>query len=282
MTELNDLTGKTFGEWSVLRQVSSKGENSYWLCECSCGAKRKVRGSALSTGKSSKCKKCSNAENGRKNRKDDFHVASNTVLRTYKSNAKNRGIPFKLTREDVKKVMGQSCHYCGSPPSNVVTIFSGRRMPERAVSYSGIDRIDSSKGYTADNIVPCCFDCNFAKRDRTTEQFRAWVKRAYINMFRRHTEITPGQLVDLLFTTNYKCWWAQERLLDQNLSAEERADEARKAQEFNAKRTQLIRTIDFLLDFSESTNTDKTYADYKSKYTYFQEELKEIEGEEDE
>ena len=133
--------------------------------------------------------------------------------------------------------------------------------------------MDNEKGYTFDNVVPCCSICNYAKKSMSKEQFLQWIKRIYINQYRKVTNLTPGQLIDLLFTTDYKCWWAQEKMLNMNLSEEERADEARKAQEYNAKRTKLIRTIDDVLDFSEDTNTEKTYSDgiidKDDNHTYF-------------
>jgi hypothetical protein len=87
---------------------------------------------------------------------------------------------------------------------------------------------------------------------------------------------TPGELIDLLFTTDYKCWWAQERLLDMSLTVEQRADEARKAQEYNARRNKLIRAIDKVLGFAEDSPSEKTYGSGEvnledtSGYTYFQ------------
>ena len=54
---------------------------------------------------------------------------------------------------------------------------------------------------------------------------------------------------------------------------EKAAAAAVRAQEMNAKRTKLIRTIDEVLDFTEDTNTEKTYSDgsieEKENYTYF-------------
>jgi len=35
----------------------------------------------------------------------------------------------------------------------------------------GIDRWDNSQGYLADNVVPCCKDCNRAKNTRTPREF---------------------------------------------------------------------------------------------------------------
>lgn len=37
--------------------------------------------------------------------------------------------------------------------------------------------MDSSKGHTLDNVVPCCKHCNYAKRERSVEQFTEWVMK---------------------------------------------------------------------------------------------------------
>lgn len=39
------------------------------------------------------------------------------------------------------------------------------------VDCNGIDRIDSSKGYTEDNCRPCCTQCNTLKLDYTEQEF---------------------------------------------------------------------------------------------------------------
>lgn len=58
MANLIDLTGQTFGLWTVL-EYSHKDHRSQhrWLCECSCEAKtqRKVIGNTLRDGRSTSC-----------------------------------------------------------------------------------------------------------------------------------------------------------------------------------------------------------------------------------
>jgi hypothetical protein len=51
-------------------------------------------------------------------------------------------IPFEVYEKEFYNV---DCHYCGEPNCN------------------GLDRKDSSKGYTLDNVVSCCFPCNSKK-----------------------------------------------------------------------------------------------------------------------
>jgi 5-methylcytosine-specific restriction endonuclease McrA len=68
--------------------------------------------------------------------------------------AKRRGIAFTLTRDEFISVRnGANCHYCGGP------------LPDYG---HGIDRKDSSHGYTPENVAPCCQICNVAKGDQLT------------------------------------------------------------------------------------------------------------------
>jgi hypothetical protein len=90
------------------------------------------------------------------------------VLRDYKTGASRRGIPWELTDEQVKEITSSPCYYTGFPPAMKKKALSGEEYV-----YNGIDRVDSSKGYTPDNCVPCCTDINFMKRNMTKEKFLA-------------------------------------------------------------------------------------------------------------
>jgi 5-methylcytosine-specific restriction endonuclease McrA len=45
-------------------------------------------------------------------------------------------------------MLGKPCHYCNGPTG-----------PTGA----GLDRVDNSRGYAPDNVVPCCQECNRIK-----------------------------------------------------------------------------------------------------------------------
>ena len=49
--------------------------------------------------------------------------------------------------------------------------------------YNGIDRIDNNKGYTIDNIVPCCAKCNYAKGKLTLQEFKELIEGIYNHRF---------------------------------------------------------------------------------------------------
>ena len=69
-----DLTGRQFGKWKVLKQVedyiqpSNGKHHDMWLCECDCELRtiKAVQGKHLKNGKSTKCIYCSRLENSKR------------------------------------------------------------------------------------------------------------------------------------------------------------------------------------------------------------------------
>jgi hypothetical protein len=70
---------------------------------------------------------------------------------------------------------------------------------------------------------------------------------------------TIMQLVDQYWSTMMRCWLAQDRIMDESLSTEDRLKSAIVAQEQNALRTELIKVLDNRLGSKGVTNTSKTY-----------------------
>ena len=99
-------------------------------------------------------------------------VLANRVLNKYRVRARDADILFALEYEDVEKLVHEDCHYCGGSPANILTRYPDDR-------YQGIDRVDSSKGYVNDNVVPCCKVCNYAKHTLSLEEWRDWINRLY-------------------------------------------------------------------------------------------------------
>jgi hypothetical protein len=42
---------------------------------------------------------------------------------------------------------------------------------------NGIDRMDNTKGYVLGNIVSCCTECNYVKRDKPFGEWMQWLDR---------------------------------------------------------------------------------------------------------
>jgi hypothetical protein len=57
--KLIDLTGQTFGSWTVLRRADNRSSGqTAWLCRCACGAEHEQQGNALREGLSKQCREC--------------------------------------------------------------------------------------------------------------------------------------------------------------------------------------------------------------------------------
>lgn len=55
MGALIDLTGRSFGELTVIKRVENKGKKPQWLCKCSCGKEIIVLGASLRDGVTKSC-----------------------------------------------------------------------------------------------------------------------------------------------------------------------------------------------------------------------------------
>jgi hypothetical protein len=75
---------------------------------------------------------------------------------------------YTLTFEQFCFIKSQPCFYCGLAEH------------ERKLKFiSGIDRVDSKKGYTIANCVPCCLRCNTMKLADSVQIFLDHVKQIY-------------------------------------------------------------------------------------------------------
>jgi len=114
------------------------------------------------------CKVCMNY------RKKDLKPRYNKYL----NNARRKGISFNISIEEFNKLTKEVCIYCGGFSSE----FNG-------INYTGIDRVNSKKGYNTKNCVSCCSVCNFMKRRMSQNQFLGHIERIYYNF---HNNLERG------------------------------------------------------------------------------------------
>ena len=86
------------------------------------------------------------------------------LMKRYLSNAARRRLSFELTRDQFEAIVLSACIYCGDPPSSSV-------VQRHTVAYTGIDRRDSTSGYTWDNSASCCKVCNRMKMSMSDGDF---------------------------------------------------------------------------------------------------------------
>jgi len=168
---INYLEGKKIGKWTVLRFAPEKtcksGRGAYYLCRCECGKEKLVNGFSLSGNRSFSCGCMANRK--------PYGQANFTVYyHQYKSQARDRKHAFKLTKDEFRDIVTKNCFYCGQKPSKEI-----KDRPTGVFKASGIDRIDSYKGYAVGNCVPCCRHCNYAKNRFTQKEFKEHIIKIY-------------------------------------------------------------------------------------------------------
>lgn len=183
------MVGQTYGRLTVQHVKSGR-----YVCICQCGNQTSSSKKDLVTGRVQSCG-CYNREKGRKPGADTARVM---WFRYVRDAAKQRSLHFDLTFDEVMSLCSRPCSYCGSPPrpwegAKRAYLTSARRAQTRepdlvfaeskVIDLNGIDRIDSSAGYTLSNVTTCCSTCNSAKMNLSIHEFKSWVRRAYRHMF---------------------------------------------------------------------------------------------------
>lgn len=92
-----------------------------------------------------------NKEEYSKNKKkylDKWNAWARTIngqFITSKNHAKKNNKEWTISLEEYKLLRSKNCYYCSG------------KLPETS---RALDRINNAKGYTLDNVVPCCYGCN--------------------------------------------------------------------------------------------------------------------------
>jgi 5-methylcytosine-specific restriction endonuclease McrA len=141
-----DLLNQRFGKIIVRKFVGVRDRNAVWTCECACGKFADLQGGQLRAGHHKSC----GCLGGRR-RPYESHY--NSLIYT----AKRRGQDISITYEDYVTFSNtKTCHYCG------IGIL-WKAVADQKTNRSNLDRKENSIGYTLDNCVVCCYDCNVAK-----------------------------------------------------------------------------------------------------------------------
>lgn len=183
MITTTDFSGQRFGRLLVLERVGSKNNRTIWRSQCDCGNIIETSLQHIVDGHVRSCG-CLRKENSRllaqkihsehKEYHKEFGVSCRNHLYTqYRKGAKQKGREFSLTVEQFAQLTSAKCYYCGLSPNKIFR----RKGMYGEYKYNGIDRVDNTKGYSIENCVPCCWECNKAKLDRDYTEFVNWISR---------------------------------------------------------------------------------------------------------
>jgi hypothetical protein len=177
-----DETGNLYGRLLVLKRATTRRRNNsaMWECLCDCGEVVDIAGTSLRAGSYKSCGHLLAAE----------EMCANIIFSRYKQNHRRLGFSAKslAPQGQVNSFIRDNCHYCGCPPNQLLT--NRYKKEKRQMPYNGLDRLDSNQGYTKNNIVPCCGDCNHAKMDLSLDHFRQMVCDIHQN-FGKHPRFGP-------------------------------------------------------------------------------------------
>jgi hypothetical protein len=181
MKKLN-LIGQKFNKLKVLDVAQSIGNRTAWKCQCDCGTIKNIKTEELRTGGTKSCG-CWNQEQ-RSNRAENMY--SKCIKYSPKEASARkvwRANYNEMSFDDFYLLSQQQCNYCGEMPSNVQNTAdqrsSEKMKKEGNFKYNGLDRLDNSKPHSKENCVACCKYCNYAKRERSVEEFKTWLSKTY-------------------------------------------------------------------------------------------------------
>ena len=176
-----DLSGYKFNKLSVIEPIKREtGERTKYKCVCDCGNEIIVEGSKIKNGHTKSCGCIKKEIFHGYNKLPEGEASRNSLISSYKNNAKLKGIKFDLTKDDLINFFESNCYYCGREPYMVTY----KKGTNGGYIYTGIDRKDNNKdiGYTIENTVACCTKCNYIKNKLDFDEFISWIKEVNENL----------------------------------------------------------------------------------------------------
>lgn len=180
------------------KKIGRRGE-VFYTCKCDCGTVRDVLGWKLRNGSVRSCGCLWITCVRSRSRKAIGEAGYNLLEGTYRRSAKERAMEFGLITGEFRFLVSQNCDWCNRKPKSWNHLYgkdgirhktkhnstSDEWAKQQWINVNGIDRIDSNKGYTTDNCVPCCTPCNRMKLDMSKEEYQGNIKRNFIHQLER-------------------------------------------------------------------------------------------------
>ena len=149
-----DLVGKKFGRLLVIKRDTERlGKYAFWVCVCDCGETKSVVSWNLRKGITTSCG-CKRRERFIYEIRDGAQSGKwkgcgeipGTLWKNVRNGAKSRGLILEVTIQEAWEIFLRQNRLCAL--SGVKLEFRGRDR----LGTASFDRIDSSIGYTKDNV----------------------------------------------------------------------------------------------------------------------------------
>lgn len=167
--QFKDIKDQKFNRLLVieLSHMSEEGR-AYWKCLCDCGNYTIILGKNLRNNSTRSCG-CLQVESA-KSRRKGYKEITGTFWKILTQGAKIRNLSVTITPKDLHDIFikqNKKCALTGIP----ITLPQSRKDSESATCTASVDRIDSSKGYTIDNVQFVHKHINIMKRDHSQLYF---------------------------------------------------------------------------------------------------------------
>lgn len=171
-----DLSNMKFGLLTVLEISERRKGRKTWKCICECGKEHLVYDINLKRGMVTSCG-CNHYKKGKDHLQfNGYEDISGKRWAAIILGAKNRNIEFSITKEQVWNLFLLQNKKCAL--TNIPICFLDKT--------ASVDRIDSSKGYTVNNIQVVHWHVNKMKMDFEQEYFIKMCKLITKNNERRN------------------------------------------------------------------------------------------------
>jgi 5-methylcytosine-specific restriction endonuclease McrA len=176
--------GERFGKLVAERRApnSTHGQQR-WLFHCDCNGTTITSARNVRTGKTKSCGCLVSWHHRRDSATKKFLVPDG--YEPWYSMAREHWIANYAdgcNLEDFIRLSQLPCHYCGRSRVGKRTRHPNTKYAV-TFEYNGLDRIDSEKDHSIENIVPCCKVCNSAKSNRSYQDFCDWIQSVHSHLF---------------------------------------------------------------------------------------------------
>ena len=166
--KVKEMSGQRFGRLLIVSyEGSNKFRHALWKCKCDCGNETVLPRTRLISGNTTSCG-CYNKEMVSL---PPGEASFNKLFYSYERRAKKKDLVLDISKDEFLSLIKLNCFYCGRSPNK----YFKWKNSNGGLFYNGLDRIHNSKGYMLDNIVPCCENCNYAKRKMSYGEFKQWI-----------------------------------------------------------------------------------------------------------
>ena len=197
-----DLKGQKFGNLLVIKMCKERRRRRIcWECLCDCGNKSVHQSDVLTGGHAKKCRFC--------RRKDYVGEISGRCFARIRNGAKARKLEFTITKEFLWNLFLKQERKCALSGLKITLPFEFRD-----IFTASLDRIDSTKGYTEDNVQWVHKNINKIKWDLPEKIFIKLCKRIYLKNKDKikGEKLTKEELKQYNFAQRNKCWIKKEKI----------------------------------------------------------------------